>query len=113
MFARWLSVVAGLWLVIAPWVLPHAPAQAATNDFWTGLSIIGVSLVASRVSTLRFINTGLGGWLLAAPFMLSYGTYASTINDVIVGVAVIGLSLVPNFRRVDVEVHHRQRVVTP
>lgn len=109
MFARWLSVVLGLWLVISQSVLPvHTSHLAEYNDFWVGLAVISVALVASRFGGVRFLNTGLGAWLVVAPVLLRYAAPASIANDIVVGVMLIGLSLVPNDARVALEARDRR-----
>lgn len=110
MVARWLNVILGVWMVLATWVLP-ATAQARTNGFWTGLAVIVFAVAATKVSPLRFINTGMGLWLVASPFILAYEAYGATINSVVVGLAVMALSVIPNMRRIDVP--RRHRTVTP
>ena len=99
MLGRFGNVVAGVWLVIAPFVLRYVDAVARTIDVWTGLSVIAVALIAASVrgEGLRFINTALGAWLVAAPFMFGYHGSVATANDIIVGLVVIVFSLVPSF----------------
>jgi hypothetical protein len=102
MIGRWGMVLAGIWLVIAPWVLGITEATARTNDFWIGLAVIVVALVSGRVPGFRFVNSGLGGWLIAAPFLLSYMTMKPLKNDVILGMIVLALSLIPSIRWSDI-----------
>lgn len=101
MFGRFGSIVLGVWLVIAPWVLGYASAAAKTNDVWTGLAVIAIALVAMFTGgDVRFVNTGLGAWLIAAPFILHYvHEPAPLYNDIFVGIGVIGFSLVHSIPR--------------
>lgn len=110
MFGRIGNIVAGIWLVIAPFMLGYVDLAARTNDIWTGLAIIAVALMGLRVAGARFVNTGLGAWLAASPWLLDYGGVAAVANDVIVGLLVIGLSLVPTYRRIEIR---RDRTVLP
>lgn len=103
MFGRLGNVVAGLWLVIAPFVLRYQDSAARTSDFWAGLAVIAIALIATRVHNIRFINTGLGAWVVASPFILRYSTTVPVVNDVIVGLIIVALSLVPTFRQVPLE----------
>jgi hypothetical protein len=95
MVARYVSVLLGIWLIIASWALPHAFAGSWANDFWTGVSIVIVALVSTNAPSFRFVNTILGAWLIVSPFVLGYVNRAPAVNDVIIGALVLVLSLVP------------------
>lgn len=95
--ASGLNIVAGLWLVIAPYVLDYAGIdQARTNDLIVGL-IVAV-LASIRVGTplrlegLSWVNFVLGGWLILAPFVLGYASGRPLWNDVILGIIVLALA---------------------
>lgn len=112
MFGRFGNVVAGLWLVIAPFVLGYADPAARTSDFWSGLAVIAIALISTRISGIRWINAGLGAWVVAAPWILSYETTRAVVNDVVVGLLIIALAVVPTFRRVESPLD-RRRTVSP
>lgn len=101
MWGRFGTIILGVWLVIAPFVLRYDVASARANDFWTGLAVIAIALVAMFTGGgVRFINTGLGAWLIASPFILNYlGHQTPLINDLLVGMGIIGLSLVHSVPR--------------
>jgi nitrate reductase NapE component len=91
-----LNVLAGIWLVIAPWVLGYASVSSTWNDVACGGAVI--LLAAERASApsrrpwLSFVNVAIGIWLIVAAFVLSsYGT--EWANDIILGaiVALLGL----------------------
>lgn len=106
------NIVAGLWLLIAPFVLGYQGIQAALwNDILVG--IIVVAFAVARVArplmnpSLSWINAVLGLWLIVAPFVLRYGgvveaealaaegavggAQTAMWNDIIVGVIVLVL----------------------
>lgn len=98
--ASWASLAAGLWLLLAPWVLTFAgyAPKARANDLILGALI--ASMGATRVfgnyrsGRLNQMISGLtvlpGIWLIAAPFVLRYsGHPRPTYSDVITGVATI------------------------
>lgn len=101
-----MNVLAGIWLVIAPWILGYTDVGAALwNDVAVGTAVIVLAGIRAASPT-RFIpiswaNVLLGLWLVLAPFVLQYGelTASSVIgsvalwNDVIVGVVVIALAV--------------------
>jgi len=99
MWARWLNIILGFWLVSSPFVLGYRVNQAQLNDLCVGLGIILFELAAITVRKLRYANTLLAVWLIAAPFVLGYNGYRGpTLNEIIVGLLVGALSLVWDHR---------------
>ncbi len=101
--ASWATLVAGLWLIVAPWVLTFAgnTPKARANDLVLG--IVVASMGATRVfgnyrsGRLNQIISGLtvlpGIWLIAAPYVLNYASHARPRNsDIITGIAVLVFS---------------------
>ena len=107
-----INIVAGLWLIVAPFVLGHQGIQAALwNDVLVG--IIVAAFAVARVArplmnpSLSWINAVLGLWLIVAPFALGYGRAVEAEalaaegvvgaaptamwNDIIVGVIILVL----------------------
>lgn len=107
--ARGVSAVtflAGVWLLLAPFVLDYAPVAAGLGAYWNDL-VLGavVALLAlvrvvapERVLWLSLVNAVLGAWLVAAPFVLDYHArayaYEATGNDVAVGLLVFVMAVV-------------------
>jgi len=99
---NWLVALAGLWEVIAVFILGYTASSAA---LWNAL-IVGVALLvlgvwaalsnqATTDKTLDWINVVIGVWLIIAPFILGYSAIvAAMVNDIIVGVVVVVLELV-------------------
>jgi general stress protein CsbA len=99
MWARWLNVILGFWLVSAPFVLDYRINQAQLNDLCVGLGVILLALAAIAVPQLRYTNTVLAVWLIVAPFVLGYAGYrTATLNDIILGLLIGPLSLVWDHR---------------
>lgn len=100
-----LTFLAGLWLVLSPYVLDHQSTGTGFNGYWndalagTTLIVLGgtalVDPAAGRVSGRWRLP--LGGWLVVAPFVLGYdlGRPApqATASDIVTGVVVVGLWL--------------------
>ena len=107
-----INIVAGLWLIIAPFALGYVDIRAALwNDIVVG--IIVAAFAVARVArplmnpSLSWINAVLGLWLIAAPFALGYGraveaealaaegalgtAQTAMWNDIIVGVIILVL----------------------
>lgn len=92
-----LVLLAGVWLVIAPFALGYADAgrPAFWNDVVTGALIALLALpravLPRSVPWLSVVNAALGAWLIAAPFALGYreSTPSAVGNDVIMGILVV------------------------
>lgn len=96
--ASGLNVLAGIWLIIAPFVLGYTLSTPTTNDIWVGI-VVGV-LALIRVFTpmramwLSWVNIVLGIWVIISPFVLGYSYYATARwNDIILGIIVAVLAI--------------------
>lgn len=96
-----LVFLAGVWLVLAPFVLGYPDGFAGWwNDIVVGVAVAVVALVRMvapiRAATVGLVNISLGAWLVAAPFVLSYNddrvAAAATVNDLTVGVGIAALA---------------------
>jgi hypothetical protein len=89
------TLIAGIWLIVAPFILGYVDSAAITNDVIVGILLGGLSLVRLfsnfRPSWLSWANIVLGFWLIIAPFVLGYTLAASQWNDIIVGIVVVAL----------------------
>jgi hypothetical protein len=102
--ASGLNVVAGIWLLAAPFVLGYSHiGQALWNDLLVGAALVITALIRAttprRSASLGWVNMLLGAWLIIAPFVLLYtgaeplaSPGAATANDVVVGVIVVALA---------------------
>jgi hypothetical protein len=97
---RWasgLNILAGLWLIIAPFVLAYSGLQ---NALWNDVIIgIGVAVLAAiraggaiDQAWLSWLNLVLGAWLFVSPWVLAFtGDSAALWNNVIMGAIVFVL----------------------
>jgi hypothetical protein len=90
-----LNVLAGLWLIISPFILTYANLPAA---MWGTIAVGIVVLIFAwiRVANpgqyvgLSWLNFLLGIWLIISPFVLGYSAFPrATWNDVILGIIVL------------------------
>ncbi len=90
-----LNIIAGIWLIIAPWVLRYGFVRPTWNDVILGIAIALVAAVrvsgTYRYPQLSWANVLLGIWLIVAPFVLGYGPNPAVWNDIILGIIVIVL----------------------
>ncbi|HVG58321.1 MAG TPA: SPW repeat protein [Hyalangium sp.] len=99
MWARWLNLILGVWLFIAPVVFRYPEPAVRLNETVVGLAVAIVAMLASSAPALRFINVALGAWLLLAPNVLGYGDRAlPTAHAIILGSLIICSALAPAAR---------------
>lgn len=94
--ASGLNILAGLWLIVAPFVLGYGAMAPRWNDIVLGIVIGVFALIRTftplRAQWLSWANIILGLWLIVAPFALNYTGQASLWNDIVLGIVVIALS---------------------
>lgn len=95
--ASGLNVLAGIWLIIAPWVLGYVAGDPKWNDVVFG-AIVGL-LALLRLSGVYATawasgaNLLIGIWLFIAAFWLDKSGTASA-NDIILGIIVFVLAAI-------------------
>src|SRR5579884_3856539 len=95
--ASGINVLAGIWLIIAPFVLGYVTSAPKTNDIWLGI-IVGILALIRVFSGVKSawvsgINILAGIWLIIAPFVLGYLNNTPRVNDVILGIIVIAMAI--------------------
>ena len=95
-FASGINLLAGIWLVIAPWVLGYTGVAAEWNDVACGVAIALLALGrldgAARTIGASWVNCLIGIWLLVATFTIDASS-TEWINDLILGGVVALLAL--------------------
>jgi hypothetical protein len=90
-----LNVLAGIWLIIAPWVLGYSGRDPRWNDVVFGIIIGVLALIrvsgAYRAEVLSWINLLIGVWLFVAAFTIDHTARAGW-NDIILGIIVFLLA---------------------
>lgn len=97
----WVTLVAGVWEILAPFILGYSSvAGPTTNAIILGivLGVLGLWVALAKssgtVRSLSWVNAVLGAWLIVAPFIINYGGKGgATANDIIVGVVVVVLEV--------------------
>ncbi len=94
----WITVVLGVWLIIAPFVITFPNTIAMWNSIVVGVIVLVLSWIraANPVSApgLSWLNAILGLWLIVAPFVLRFSaSMSSRWNDIVLGIAVIVFSV--------------------
>jgi hypothetical protein len=94
--ASGLNAIAGIWLIIAPFVLNYRTGDPYWNDIVFGAAVLVMGGIrafgAYRESWLSWLNALIGAWIFVSAFWLDRSARASW-NDVILGVIVVVLAL--------------------
>jgi hypothetical protein len=95
--ASGLDVLAGVWLLISPFVLAFYSQAATTNNVILGIVIAAIAAIrffgAFDAAWLSWINAVLGLWVLLSPWILGFSQFnVPTGNNIILGVIVIVLA---------------------
>jgi hypothetical protein len=91
-----LNLLAGLWLIIAPFALAYATPGIMVNSIITGivvaiLGIIGIAAPSALWS--RWLNIVAGLWLIVSVAVYSYtGSIALLWDNFIIGVLVVAFA---------------------
>lgn len=96
--ASGLDVLAGIWLLISPFVLSFGSATGAvTNNVIFGI-IIGLLALfrffnPRQAVGVSWLNVVLGIWVLISPWVIGFSAYSvATSNNVIMGIIIIILA---------------------
>ena len=88
-----LIVLAGIWLIISPYLLGFAHTGSATNAITIGIIVAILALIRiltpENTGWLSWVNIVLGVWLLISPFILGYMAAGDLWNSIILGILVI------------------------
>ena len=91
-----LNFVAGIWLVVSPFVLGYGDGDPVLNPIFFGTLLLLFSLIravgAYRQTWMSGVNVMIGGWIFASAFWLA-DTATAAWNDLITGAVVMGLAL--------------------
>jgi SPW repeat len=95
--ASGLNVVAGVWLIVAPFVLGYGDGDPIWNDVVFGVitAVIALVLVTGlyRAGWLCWTGALVGVWIFASAFWLD-ATSTAVVNDLVLGCLVVVLALV-------------------
>lgn len=95
LWAPFLNLGMGSWLVAAPITLGYRSAALVWSDVLSGVAIMLLALLSLswRLGWARWATTAVGLWLLFAPLVFWAPTAAAYLNDTLVGALVIGLAV--------------------
>jgi hypothetical protein len=95
LWAHWLNIALGAWLVTSPPMLGLESRAMAVSEVASGLALMVCAAFALswRHTWARWACAVVGLWLLAAPLVFWAPTAAGYLNDTVAGLLAIGLAL--------------------
>lgn len=93
-----INIIAGLWLLLAPFALGYATVETALwNSIIIGLAVAVMAIVRvvrpDEYEGVSWVNFVLGIWLLVSPFALGLANIEWLVwNNIIVGIVVLALA---------------------
>ncbi len=96
--AATISLLAGIWLFISPWVYRSYTVSNVWNSWIVGalIAIFAVSRLSNSMATrgLNVVNLILGAWAFASPWIYGYtGDTGRFVNSLCVGAVVFALGV--------------------
>jgi hypothetical protein len=94
-WAQFLNVGLGTWLITAPATLGYQSQALVWSDVLSGLAVLVLAFISLswRFPIARWATAGVGLWLLFAPLLFWAPTAAAYLNDTLVGALVIGFAV--------------------
>jgi nucleoside-diphosphate-sugar epimerase/uncharacterized membrane protein len=94
-WAHFLNIALGTWLVTSPPVLGLQSQALAVSDVVSGFALIVFAALSLswRIAWARWVCAALGVWVMAAPILFWAPTAAGYLNDTLVGALILGLAV--------------------
>jgi nucleoside-diphosphate-sugar epimerase/uncharacterized membrane protein len=95
LWAHFLVIGLGAWLVSSPPILAYGSAALAWSDVIAGILIMagGLASLSWRLGLVRWLVAGLGVWVMFAPLAFWAPTAAGYLNGTLVGALVFGFAV--------------------
>ena len=90
------SLLLGVWMIAAPFILNYSHAAATVNELIIGAGIVGLSYWRLRTPGDTWASWALAGtglWLVFSPFIFGYSRTATYWNELLFGILLILLML--------------------
>jgi hypothetical protein len=92
-WASGINILAGLWLIIAPWIFNYFGLGGVWNSVIVGIIVVVLAAIrvfgAYQATWLSWVNCVLGLWMIASPWIFNYTANQTRLwNSVITGVIV-------------------------
>lgn len=91
-----INFLAGIWLIISPYILGYNTGQAMWQQTVAGVIIALMAIIHYAAPSMRWtswINALAGIWMIVAPFATGYTATVAYWNEVILGIIVAVMAL--------------------
>ena len=96
--ANFIALLAGLWLVLSPWIYGAYGNYNAWNSWIAGVLIFvfaGMRRSHPAATNLCWLNSALGLWMMVSPWIYGYTMNASRlVNSLCIGLIVFCTAIV-------------------
>ena len=96
LIANGITILAGLWLIISPFVLNEGSIQVWLNSIVFGVvvAVLATILTFSRFESveLSWVNLILGVWIAISPFIFRATSSSTSMADLVTGLVIAGLA---------------------
>lgn len=94
LWAHFINMALGLWLISAPWLMGYSDTGLAYSDWIAGALITGFAGISlsGKAGWARWVCVALGIWVLFAPLAFWTESAGAYLNGTLVGMLVIGLA---------------------
>lgn len=95
LWAHFLNIALGTWLVTGPPLLDLQSRALAASDVISGVALIVFAALSLswRLAWARWVCAAIGAWVMSAPLVFWAPTAAGYLNDTLVGALVIGFAV--------------------
>lgn len=95
LWAHFLTIGLGVWLLSSPPVLGYMGTAIALSDYLCGFGLVvfGLFALSWRHQWARWVNGTIGLWLLLAPLAFWTPSAAAYLNSTLIGILVIGFAM--------------------
>jgi len=93
----WVALVAGVWVVLAPWTWGYDDVDGAiATDVVTGVIVIALTLAAIVFPALWALVLLAGAWLVIAPWVVGYGDANGPVglSDTLAGIVICVVAII-------------------
>ncbi|WP_412754118.1 vitamin K epoxide reductase family protein [Legionella londiniensis] len=95
LWAHFLNIGMGFWLITSPATLGYESQALITSDIVSGIFVVIAAFfcLSWRFAWMRWMCAAIGLWLIFAPLVFWAPTAAAYLNDTLVGSLIIGFSV--------------------
>ena len=96
LWAHFVNIALGLWLLTSPPLLGYADTGMAMSDWFSGSLVVVLATLSLswKMAWARWLCALVGLWILLAPLVFATESAAAYLNSTLVGILIIGFAAV-------------------